>query len=135
MSDRQGTQHYDEEFDVVVVGMGAAGSVAAIQAADNGARVVTLDRWGRGGASARSGGVVYAGGGTRQQLAAGFHDDPDRMERYLSLEEGVPVDDARLDSFCDRSLEDLGWRHRSSRCAPHGPRERAPPRPACRSAS
>ncbi|MGO8870101.1 MAG: FAD-binding protein [Acidimicrobiales bacterium] len=100
---------FDEEVDVVVVGIGAAGSVAAIQAAEHGARVIALDRWGRGGASARSGGVVYAGGGTPQQLAAGFHDDADLMEQYLALEEGVPVDDARLDRFCDRSLEDLAW--------------------------
>ena len=100
---------FDEEVDVVVVGFGASGSVAAIEAVEHGAQVIAIDRWGRGGASARSGGIIYAGGGSAQQQAAGFHDDPDQMERYLALEEGVPADDARLRRFCRRSLEDLGW--------------------------
>jgi 3-oxo-5alpha-steroid 4-dehydrogenase len=100
---------FDEEADVVVVGFGASGSVAAIEAVEHGAQVIAIDRWGRGGASARSGGIIYAGGGSPQQQAAGFDDDPDQMERYLALEEGVPVDDARLSRFCHRSLEDLGW--------------------------
>ncbi len=99
----------EEQVDVVVVGLGVAGTVAAIEAAERGVRVVAVDRWGRGGASARSGGVIYAGGGTEQQRAAGFDDDPEQMLRYLALEEGVPVDDARLRRFCDRSLEDHGW--------------------------
>jgi 3-oxo-5alpha-steroid 4-dehydrogenase len=107
-SARDSRTDFDEEADVVV-GLGAAGSVAVIEAAEHGIRVVALDRWGRGGASARSGRIIYAGGGTAQQRAAGFHDDPDQMERYLALEEGVPVDDSRLNRFCHRSLEDLGW--------------------------
>lgn len=99
---------WDAEVDVVVVGFGVAGSAAAVQAADGGASVVALDRWGRGGASARSGGVVYAGGGTPQQRAAGFHDTPEQMEAYLSLEEGR-VDGDLLHRFCARSAEDLAW--------------------------
>ncbi|MBV6416028.1 MAG: hypothetical protein CMLOHMNK_00555 [Steroidobacteraceae bacterium] len=59
----------DWEFaaDVIVVGLGAAGAAAAIEAADHGASVLVLDRLNGGGASALSGGVIYAGGGTRQQ--------------------------------------------------------------------
>jgi 3-oxo-5alpha-steroid 4-dehydrogenase len=103
------TRRIDDGYDVVVVGAGAAGSVAAIQAADLGARVLVLDRWGRGGASARSGGVIYAGGGTPQQLAAGFDDDPKGMEHYLALEEGVDPDDELIRRFCERSTADLQW--------------------------
>lgn len=103
---------FDEEADVVVVGFGASGSVAAIEAAEHGARVIAIDRWGRGGASARSGGIIYAGGGSEQQKRAGFDDNPEQMERYLALEEGVSFDDARLSRFCHRSLEDLGWLER-----------------------
>ena len=99
---------WDDEADVIVVGLGAAGTVAAIEAADHGARVIALDRWGRGGASARSGGIIYAGGGTAQQRAAGFDDDPDQMEQYLSLEEGTTNDEV-LRRFCDHSLENLTW--------------------------
>jgi 3-oxo-5alpha-steroid 4-dehydrogenase len=103
------TRQIDTTYDVVVIGAGAAGTVAAIQAAERGARVLVLDRWGRGGASARSGGVIYAGGGTPQQLAAGFDDDPDAMEHYLALEEGVDPDDALVRAFCERSRDDLEW--------------------------
>lgn len=108
-SDDTGGVGFDEEADVVVVGLGAAGSVASIEAAEHGLRVVALDRWGRGGASARSGGIIYAGGGSEQQQAAGFHDDPAEMREYLALEEALPADDVRLTRFCARSLEDLGW--------------------------
>lgn len=65
--------------DVVIVGFGAAGACAAIEAADAGARVLILDRFSGGGASAVSGGVVYAGGGTAQQLDAGVDDSVDAM--------------------------------------------------------
>lgn len=100
---------WDEEHDVIVVGAGASGLVAAVEAAERGVEVLLLDRWGRGGASARSGGVVYAGGGTPQQIAAGFEDDPETMERYLALEEGVAPDDALMRRFSERSRHDLTW--------------------------
>ena len=96
-------------FDVVVVGAGLAGTVAAIEAAGRGARVVVLDRWGRGGASARSGGIIYAGGGTAQQARAGFDDDPSKMAQYLELEGGARVDIEVLDAFCGQSRENLAW--------------------------
>ena len=96
-------------FDVVVVGAGLAGTVAAIEAAGRGARVVVLDRWGRGGASARSGGIIYAGGGTAQQARAGFDDDPSKMAHYLELEGGARVDTEVLDAFCGQSRENLAW--------------------------
>lgn len=55
---------WTEEADVVVVGWGAAGACAAIEARAQGASVIVVDRFEGGGASALSGGVVYAGGGT-----------------------------------------------------------------------
>jgi 3-oxo-5alpha-steroid 4-dehydrogenase len=97
------------DFDVVVVGFGAAGACAAIEAADAGARVLVLDRFDGGGASARSGGSVYVGGGTETQAAAGFADDPERMFRYLQAETGGAVDAAVLRAFCDESPESFRW--------------------------
>ena len=97
------------EFDVVVVGFGAAGACAAIEAADAGARVLVLDRFDGGGASERSGGSVYAGGGTETQVAAGFADDPDRMLRYLQAETGGAVGEEVLRAFCEESRENLHW--------------------------
>jgi len=79
---------WDVEADVVVVGFGAAGACAALEAAAAGCSVVILDRFGGGGATALSGGVVYAGGGTAQQRAAGVTDTPDAMLGYLRTEVG-----------------------------------------------
>ena len=58
---------WDAEADVVVIGFGAAGACAALEAAAAGGTALVLDRFGGGGTTALSGGVVYAGGGTPQQ--------------------------------------------------------------------
>ena len=95
--------------DVIIVGFGAAGACAAIEAADAGADVLVIDRFSGGGASAVSGGVVYAGGGTRQQLDAGVEDTAAAMYDYLRLETGDVVSEATLRRFCDGSREMIGW--------------------------
>jgi 3-oxo-5alpha-steroid 4-dehydrogenase len=102
-------QTWDIEADVVVVGFGAAGACAALEAARAGAEVVVLDRFAGGGATALSGGVVYAGGGTRQQQAAGVSDSPEAMFAYLSAEVGDAVSAATLRRFCDGSPAMLAW--------------------------
>src|SRR5262245_56472003 len=99
----------DDEFDVVVVGFGAAGACAAIAAAERGARVLVVDRSLGGGASALSHGVVYAGGGTRYQRVAGFEDTPENMFNYLRQEVAGAVDDQTLRTFCESSVEQLSW--------------------------
>ncbi len=96
-------------YDVIVVGYGIAGVAAAIEAADAGARVLALDRGYGGGASALSGGVVYAGGGTRYQQAAGVSDTPENMLRYLRQETRGVVSDATLRRFCEASPAMLDW--------------------------
>ncbi|MBF0672362.1 MAG: FAD-binding protein [Salinibacterium sp.] len=98
-----------EQFDVIVVGYGDAGAAAAIEAADRGARVLVLDRAYGGGASALSGGVVYAGGGTAQQREAGYNDSPDNLYNYLVQEVGDAVDDATLRRFCEESPAMIPW--------------------------
>ena len=100
---------WDEECDVLVVGFGAAGACAAIEAANAGAAVIVTDRFGGGGASAKSGGVVYGGGGTRFQKAAGYDDSSDAMFEYLCKEVADAVDRATLRDFCDRSVEMIEW--------------------------
>lgn len=100
---------WDERAGVVVVGFGAAGACAAIEAADRGADVLVLDRFGGGGATAVSGGVVYAGGGTRVQHAAGVQDTPEAMFAYLSQEVGNAVAQQTLRRFCAGSVEMIDW--------------------------
>jgi 3-oxo-5alpha-steroid 4-dehydrogenase len=98
-----------ETWDVVVVGFGAAGACAAIEAAESGARVLVLDRFTGGGATAISGGIVYAGGGTRQQRAAGVPDTPEAMYAYLREEVGDAVTAGTLRQFCVQSAGMLDW--------------------------
>jgi 3-oxo-5alpha-steroid 4-dehydrogenase len=105
----EGAIAWDDSCDVLVAGFGAAGASAAIEAARAGARVIAADRFGGGGASAKSGGVVYAGGGTRFQKAAGYEDSPDAMYEYLSKEVGDAVSSATLRKFCDHSVALLEW--------------------------
>ena len=100
---------WDAVADVVVVGFGAAGACAAIEASESGADVLVLDRFNGGGATAISGGIVYAGGGTRHQKAAGVEDSPEQMLAYLRLETGGAVSEETLRSFCEGSVDMLGW--------------------------
>ena len=65
---------WSAETDVIVVGFGAAGASAAIEAARAGAHVALFEATsGDGGTSALSGGEIYlgGGGGTPIQRAAG----------------------------------------------------------------
>jgi 3-oxo-5alpha-steroid 4-dehydrogenase len=100
---------WDDRADVVVVGFGGAGACAAIEAAEAGADVVVLDRFTGGGATAVSGGVVYAGGGTEIQREAGVVDSPEEMFAYLSQEVGDVVSAATLRRFCDESAGMIDW--------------------------
>ena len=100
---------WDDEAEVVVVGWGAAGACAAIEARSAGARVMVIDRFGGGGASKLSGGVVYAGGGTPFQQQAGFQDSPQAMFDYLRHETQGVVSDATLWRFCEGSVDNLQW--------------------------
>ncbi|MFC4603714.1 FAD-binding protein [Rhodococcus kronopolitis] len=100
---------WDLSADVVVVGTGVAGVSAALEALDAGAEVLALDRCGGGGASAISGGIVYAGGGTSVQREAGIEDTTDAMFAYLSSEVGDAVRPETLRRFCDESPRMIEW--------------------------
>lgn len=97
------------EYDVIVVGFGAAGAAAAIEAADRGARVLVLDRGYGGGATALSGGIIYAGGGTQEQLDGGYTDTIDNLRAYLAQEVGDAVSAETLDRFCAESPGLITW--------------------------
>lgn len=106
--DAESLQWHDQ-CDVLVIGWGAAGACAALEARATGADVLVADRFTGGGASAKSGGVVYAGGGTRQQQAAGFSDTPEAMFDYLKHETQGVISDGTLRRFCADSSSNLAW--------------------------
>lgn len=99
-----------EQADVVVVGFGAAGAAAAFEAALAGADVLVLDRAaGPGGAAALSDGFIYLGGGTPEQRAAGFDDTVENMKTFLRAACGPAPDLAKIERYCDASLEHHDW--------------------------
>jgi 3-oxo-5alpha-steroid 4-dehydrogenase len=101
---------WDEEAGVVVVGFGAAGAAAAYEAATAGADVLVLDRTSAaGGAAALSDGFIYLGGGTPEQRAAGFEDTVENMKTFLRAACGPSPDEAKIDAYCDASLDHRDW--------------------------
>ena len=108
LQDVDGAQ-WDDVADLVVVGLGAAGITTAIEARERGADVVVLDRFEGGGATAISGGVFYAGGGTHIQEEAGVQDTVENMYRYLSMEVQDAVADETLRDFCETSAATVKW--------------------------
>jgi 3-oxo-5alpha-steroid 4-dehydrogenase len=95
---------------VVVVGYGCAGASAAIGAREVGADVLVIERAGAGGgASAMAGGEIYMGGGTPVQKACGFDDTPEAMRAYLLAATGPGPNEAKIDIYCERSVEHFHW--------------------------
>ncbi len=107
IDDADGVQ-WDRATDVVVVGFGGAGASAALQARESGADVILIDRFGGGGTTKYSGGVIYAGN-TRFQREAGITDSVDNMFAYLEQEVGSAVRPETLRRYCEGSAADLDW--------------------------
>ncbi|SNS08526.1 Succinate dehydrogenase/fumarate reductase, flavoprotein subunit [Sphingomonas laterariae] len=102
--------HWDLETDVAVVGFGASGASAAIEAAAAGARTTIFEMGsGSGGASALSGGEIYVGGGTDVQQAAGFDDSVEALEAYLLAAGGPDADAAKVGLYARESLNHFQW--------------------------
>jgi 3-oxo-5alpha-steroid 4-dehydrogenase len=103
-------RRWDEECDVVVLGLGAAGAAAALEASQAGADTVVFERAaGGGGTSAMSGGVLYLGGGTALQRACGFDDDAESMFDYLMASSGESPDEAKMRLYCEGSVAHYDW--------------------------
>jgi len=105
-----------ENVDVLVVGFGAAGASAAMTAhqtakAKDGRNlnVLIVDRFEGGGATGRSGGIIYMGGGTDVQKKLGVEDTPENMYRYLHREISGTVTAKTLWRFCATSAPTAAW--------------------------
>lgn len=101
---------WDFDTDVAIIGFGATGTCAAIEARVAGARVMLFERSsGSGGASALSGGEIYIGGGTDAQKAAGFDDTVEDFTAYLKLAGGPCADDAKCERYGREALAHYQW--------------------------
>ena len=98
------------DADVVVLGAGAAGMSAAIEASNAGSKVVILEKQGIiGGSTTRSGGKLIAAG-TKYQEEQGFTGDtPEALFDYFKSVGGDKLDDVKLKEFTDNALTDVNW--------------------------
>ena len=97
---------------MIVVGFGAAGACAAIEAALLGVRVTLFEvTGGSGGTSAMSGGEIYMGGsgGTPIQRAAGFMDETEDLFTYLLMAGGPNADETKVRLYAEGSLAHFHW--------------------------
>ncbi|PPJ34485.1 3-oxosteroid 1-dehydrogenase [Nocardia nova] len=95
----------DREYDVVVVGSGAAGMTAALAAAHHGLRAVLIEKAAHyGGSTARSGGGVWIPG-NKALRASGRPDDREEARRYLHSIIGDVVPKEKIDTYIDRGAE------------------------------
>lgn len=101
------TTTYDTE--IVVVGGGAAGLTAALEAANNGAKVILVEKLAMtGGSTARSGGKVQAAG-TDIQKAQGIEDNADLYYNHLMSVGENKIDPVKTRLIADNSLADFNW--------------------------
>lgn len=97
------------DFDLIVVGSGAAGLAAAVTASANGLRVLVAEKSACfGGTTTSSAGVVWIPG-SQQARRQGIRDDADTVLRYLQAEAGDRLDIAKAKVFADRAAEVLEW--------------------------
>ncbi len=91
---KQMSERFDVEFDIVVVGSGAAGMTTAITAAYDGLKPLIIEKeplW--GGSTALSGGGIWIPN-NRLQKAAGIQDTYEDAEKFLEeavTDEGLPT--------------------------------------------
>ncbi|MCA1008481.1 3-oxosteroid 1-dehydrogenase [Rhodococcus hoagii] len=98
-----------QEYDIVVVGSGAAGMTAALTAAHKGLSVVVVEKAAHyGGSSARSGGGVWIPN-NEVLKRDGVTDTVDAARTYLHNIIGDVVDPAKIDTYIDRGPEMLSF--------------------------
>lgn len=104
-------REWDEDVDVLVVGSGAGGMLAALVAAENRARVLIVekaDQW--GGTSATSGGGIWIPG-SDEARAAGFDDNLEDAFTYIRGLSADNVPDENIRAYVENAAPMLRWLH------------------------
>jgi flavocytochrome c len=100
---------WEYEADIVIVGYGGAGAAAAIEAYDNGAAVLIIEKTSvAGGTTAISGGVIV-GAGTSVQKERGITDSPGEMYKYFRATGRGLDDSGMVKILCNNSASNIEW--------------------------
>jgi 3-oxo-5alpha-steroid 4-dehydrogenase len=100
---------WNDEVDVVIVGLGMAGACAAIEARAAGASVRVLERGsGVNGTTTNAAGHFYLGGGTPVQVACAFEDTAQDMFDYLTAVTPDPAPE-KIRLYSDQSVDHFHW--------------------------
>ncbi|MBU8545389.1 MULTISPECIES: FAD-dependent oxidoreductase [Roseomonadaceae] len=94
-----------QDFDVVVAGAGAAGMMAALAAAEAGARVALLERDAAAPSTLSVSGGLISAAGTRWQAAAGERDSPEMFAADVRAKSGAAVDALLLATVTEAAAE------------------------------
>jgi 3-oxosteroid 1-dehydrogenase len=108
----QDEAHWDEEFDVVVVGTGNGALTSAIVAHDAGAKVLILEKSAQfGGSSASSGGGVWVPN-NRYAKEAGADDSLDDARAYLEhVSPAGKINPELIETYIQRAPEMIDYLH------------------------
>lgn len=99
----------EKEYDVVVVGSGGAGMVAALTAAHQGLSTIVIEKAAHyGGSTARSGGGVWIPN-NEVLKRAGVKDTPEAARTYLHTIVGDVVPAEKIDTYLQRGPEMLSF--------------------------
>lgn len=99
----------NKDYDVIVVGAGAAGLASAIEAAEAGAKVAVIEKMPMvGGSTVLSGGIVYATG-SEMQKKLGVKDSVEDLVKYWSDRADGKNDVKFLTFVAERSGQTIDW--------------------------
>lgn len=105
-----GTTAAEPDVDVLVIGSGAAGLSAALEARTAGAaRVLVAESEARVGGSSRLSGGLIMGAGTRYQRSIGIDDDGEALFHDYMTVNRWNVDAAVVKRFCDLAGPTVEW--------------------------
>lgn len=98
-----------DEWDVIVIGAGAAGLAAATSAAERGARVVVFESQDSVGGSMQQAAGMFTAAGTSVQRELRIADSPDRFyQHYMDLNQWL-LHPGLVRTFCEQAAPTFEW--------------------------